>query len=270
VSSSTETTDPPPSRLRAFLRSRTTWAAGVASAVVAALLIAWLPGEGRNLVDRVIAADPVRFLLIDGPYESDVAVEHPIDDPADRAALLTEPDRFPALVAKYGGGPVGRLDIVIVAEGGRSQTRIVDIRPRVLKTLPLLTGTYFHPVTAGQGDVIALQANLDGTDRLLRGTDRKPYFTAKQILLNRGEQETLRLSFTAAKAAYEFELVATIVADGRRYEQVVRRPDGAGFRVTGAARDHRRYPRVYVGGGTTWRLGGRADKCEIFPRSKGC
>ncbi|MGW4644799.1 hypothetical protein ACWEN6_40275 [Sphaerisporangium sp. NPDC004334] len=268
----TPATEPSPSRLSRLVRSPLTWSAGVLGAVAGALLIAWLPGGGHDLVDRVTESDPLRLPYVEEDQAGDIALERPVEDPEDRATLLTEPEKLPALVREYGGGPVGRLDVVLVAEGGRGLVRVVDIRPRVARTLPVLTGSYLRPDSSGEPEVIHVVSDLDAAERRPRvpGKAGTLYFTGKQIELKRGEQETLRLSFTARDAAYEFDLLATVVADGRTYQQVIRRPDGGMFRVTGAAADHRAYRRIYTGGSSTWHLAGHAAKCTIFPRSKGC
>ncbi|MFF0771239.1 hypothetical protein ACFYUK_20295 [Nonomuraea wenchangensis] len=242
------------------------------STVAAGVLLAWTPTGGHDLVDSLRKADPLRVLSVKESLDGDVALGRPIVHADDRAALLTQPESFSRLVTKYQGAPVGRLDLTIVAEGGRSRVRVVDIRPRVARRLPVLTGSYFRPTSAGEAGVISMKSDLDRPDSRFRlsGKSDRLYFSTKQIELARGEQVTLLLTFEAKKAFYEFDLVATLIADGREYQQVIERKSGGKFRVTGAAKDYRRYHQTYEGDGFSWSPMSRPVKCRIFPKSKGC
>ncbi|SEU34698.1 hypothetical protein SAMN05421811_112101 [Nonomuraea wenchangensis] len=83
-----------------------------------------------------------------------------------------------------------------------------------------------------------MAANLDRpAPRFTAGGDI-PYFRKKQIDLKRDEPVTLSLSFTGRKAYYEFDLRAIVLAYGRT-EEIVIRPDGGPFRLTGEAARYR-------------------------------
>ncbi|WP_155357422.1 hypothetical protein [Acrocarpospora macrocephala] len=242
---------------------------GVLSTVAAGILVAWMPTGGRDLIDRMTNADPLPLLRVTEDLEGAVALDRPIDDADDRAALLTDPDSFPRLVAKYGGATVGRVDVSIVAEGGRGRVRVVDIRPRIARKLPALDDSYFLPGSGGEPAVISMTSYLDRPDIRfhLPGKAGGLYFSAKHIEIARGEQVGLLLTFEAKKAYYEFDIVVTVLADGREYQKIINRKDGTKFRVTGVAADYRRF---YEGDGSTWYPMRKGGKCRIFTKSKGC
>ncbi|WP_143082454.1 hypothetical protein [Nonomuraea wenchangensis] len=90
----------------------------------------------------------------------------------------------------------------------------------------------------GEAGTVDMAANLDRpAPRFTAGGDI-PYFRKKQIDLKRDEPVTLSLSFTGRKAYYEFDLRAIVLAYGRT-EEIVIRPDGGPFRLTGEAARYR-------------------------------
>ncbi|MFF5210913.1 hypothetical protein [Streptosporangium sp. NPDC000396] len=268
-----------PSGISRFARSPLTWLGGVLSAVAAAVLISWTQGGGQDFLDELLGRPPLRVLLIReyAPGPGPIAFRTAPTTPADRGVLLTDPseEEFTTLLHRHDGGAVERLEVLLAVEGGRSDLRIVDIRPRVKRSMPVLTGAYFAPDGAGEAGVISLGADFDKPDISIKSAKKnekgkKSYFQLKQIDLKRGERETLNISFLSHRSAVEFDLEVTLVTGGRQEKQVIGGGDDGVFRVTGAAPDHRSYKSIYIENGSSWHKAGRKTLCGHFPKSRGC
>ncbi|GAA2874231.1 hypothetical protein GCM10010517_34880 [Streptosporangium fragile] len=268
-----------PSAVRRVLRSPLTWTGGVLAAVAAPVLVPLVQGGGLDLVDQLFGRPPLRVVLIGAspPEGGPTAFRTDPTAPADRSVLLTDPseEEFTALAHRHDAGAVGQLDVLLLLEGGRGDVRVVDIRPRIRRSTPILTGAYFAPDSGGQSDVIPLRADLDRPDTSLKtiekdGKSGKRYFSVKQIDLKRGERETLAITFTASRSTVEFDLEVTLFTGGELRKQVIGGADDGVFRITGAATDHRAYGSVYVEEGTSWHEARGKVLCKRFPRSRGC
>ncbi|MGW5263424.1 hypothetical protein ACWEQG_20825 [Microbispora sp. NPDC004025] len=250
--------------------------AGIVGAVIVAaagvMFTAWFNEHGSDAIDRIGGAAAVKVPHVEVHYSSqDLALRETVTDPRDRAVLLGSTDlRHGALLERHHAALVGQMDVTVVLEGNRSSLRVADIKPRVLTRQPVSDGAYLIAVTAGETDTIEMAADLDRLDPYFTTGDkqRTSYFLAKQIDLKQDERVTLSLSITGRKAYYEFDLVATVVTEGRAEQMVIRAPGGVPFRLTGPAADYRSFYIASPNGG--WMQASRDVVCAEFPKAKRC
>ncbi|WP_405775548.1 hypothetical protein [Streptomyces sp. NBC_01538] len=169
-------------------------------------------------------------------------------------AMLAEPaasEQWQAFLQRRRAEPVDTMNVVAILEGSRSKARVIDMRPRILRKQARLSGAYFVPATAGEVSTIPLAADLDRRDPAFvmdKGKikeESRAYFRAHQIDLVRGEQTTLSMSFTAHAAAYEFDVLVNVIADGKAKEIVIRSSGDKPFRITGRQDRPRGYAQVF-------------------------
>lgn len=252
------------------------WVAGIAGAVIVAavgvMFTTWFNEHGSDAIDRIGGAPAMKVPHVEVHYGSkDLALRETVTDPRDRAVLLGSADLgHDALLERHHAAPVGQMDVTVVLEGNRSSLRVADIKPRVLTRKPVSDGAYLIAVTAGEADTIEIAADLDRPDPHFTTGDkqRTSYFSTKQIDLKQDERVTLSLSITGRKAYYEFDLVATVVTEGRAEQMVIKTPGGAPFRLTGRAADYRSFYIASPNGG--WMQASRDAVCAEFPKARRC
>ncbi|MFC4016041.1 hypothetical protein ACFOY2_53140 [Nonomuraea purpurea] len=226
-----------------------TWVAGVASAVLIAavgvVFTAWYTASGSDAIDRIGNQPPVTVGHVEVELdERPLVLREPVTDPRDRAILLgkavSDAD-VAAMLARHHVATIGDMTATVVLTGNRSSVRIIDIEPRVLTRAAPSDGAYLVPGTAGETGTVELIADLDRRPvRFATKEDpRTAYFTKKQIDLKHDEVVTLSLSIVGAKAYYEFDLVATVLAGDRSEKIVINGPGGVPFRLTGRAGSYR-------------------------------
>ncbi len=257
-------------------RAAVSWVAGILSAVVIAAIgvvfTTWYGSRGVDAIDRISGSRPVNVVYVDiDESERKIALRERVSDSRERVIFLGRDGvQYQALRTRHHAALIGEMQVTVVLEGSRSTLRIVDIQPRVLTKGPVSKGALLVPTTAGEVGTIELSADLDRpTPRFTTPKNRRtPYFTSKQIDLKRDERVTLVMSIKGRKAYYEFDLVATVIAEGRTEKISIKGPDGTPFRLTGPAVD---YDSVYVqssiGG---WTPVTRERQCTIVPKSKAC
>ncbi|MGA5699852.1 hypothetical protein [Peterkaempfera bronchialis] len=246
------------------------WLAGVAAAVVAAVLggifTGWWGATGPDALRSLTGEPPLHVIMV-RTEEGPLALETPVTAPGERAALLpgASEEQFGQVVRAHKGAGAGRLDVTVVLEGARGSVRIVDIVPRVRASGSPLTGAYFAPTTAGEVGTVALSADMDAPrPGFSAGGGSKAYFRQKQIDLARGEQTTVVMSFTARQASYAFDLQVTVSADGKAQTLTLAPQDGGLFRVTGLPRKPQRYARVYVRSAGAWVVAAGPQRCKAL------
>ncbi|MBT2229141.1 hypothetical protein [Nonomuraea sp. NEAU-A123] len=246
------------------------WVAGIVGAVivaaVGAVFTGWFGSLGPGAFDEISREAPVTAAYVktitDGP---DLALREPVTAAQDRAILLGRPDaaQHEAFLERYRAAPVGETRVIVVLNGNRAGLRIADIRPRIVTREPVPDGALLSPAHAGEQGTIEVAADLDRpTPRFTSVKDRDtPYFETKQIDLVRDERVTFIMTLTACKAYYEFELVATVISNGRAEQVVIRSPGGLPFRLTGPARAYRTvYDESSMGG---WSVRSKPGKYRI-------
>jgi hypothetical protein len=136
----------------------------------------------------------------------------------------------PAMRRRIDGRPVSELpdDLPLVAAHATSVllrlrgewsagVDIVDMRVRVLRRGPLLTGTLLlgpGPQGATEGVVLGTTVD-DPVPRLVQEGGARPYFATHRISLAHGESLDVTLAPRAAHASVEWDLAIDYVADGR-------------------------------------------------------
>jgi len=237
------------------------WVAGIVGAVIVAaagaVFTGWFGSLGPGAFDEISRTAPLTAPLVlianDGPS---LALREPVTVAQDRAVLLGRPDsaQHEAFLERYRAAQVGGMTVMVVLNGNHASLRIADLRPHILTRGPVSDGALLNPASAGEQGTIEVAADLDRpAPRFTSVKDRDtPYFETKQIDLVRDERVTFIMTLTACKAYYEFELVATVVSNGRAEQVVIRRPGGLPFRLTGPARAYRSaYDQSSIGG---WRV----------------
>ncbi|MGA5759464.1 hypothetical protein [Nonomuraea bangladeshensis] len=229
--------------------------AGIASAVILAafgvVFTDWYNTHGSDTVQQVRGTASVTVGHVAVDYdERDIVLRDSVTTAEDRAVMLASyaGQQREAMLARHKMALIDSMNVTVVLIGNRSSLRIVNIEPRVLARLPASQGARLIAIKAGEAGTVDMAANLDRpAPRFTTGGDT-PYFRKKQIDLKRDEPVTLSLSFTGRKAYYEFDLRATVLADGRTEEIVIKGPDGGPFRLTGEAARYRSYYRQTGGG----------------------
>ncbi|MEV0611785.1 hypothetical protein AB0I81_00580 [Nonomuraea sp. NPDC050404] len=237
-----------------------TWVAGVASAVLIAavgvVFSAWYTASGSDAVDQVGGKPPLTVGHVEVELDERLLVlREPVTDARDRAILLGKASSdtdVAAMLARHHVATIGDMTATVVLTGNRSSLRIIDIEPRMLTRAAPSDGALLVPGNAGETDTVELIADLDRRPVrfAMKQDPRTAYFTKKQIDLKRDEAVTLSLSFVGAKAYYEFDLVATVLAGDRSEKIVINGPGGTPFRLTGPADSYR--TEYHRSGGGMW------------------
>ncbi|MGI5488118.1 hypothetical protein [Microtetraspora malaysiensis] len=234
------------------------WLAGIAGAAILAafgvVFTEWYNAHGSDTVERVRGAAPITVGHVAVDYsERDTVLREPVTDPEDRAIMLAAHagKRRDVVLARHQRALIDSMDVTVVLTGNRTSLRIVDIEPRVLARMPVSEGARLIAITGGEAGTVEMAADLDRPAPRFTTDGDTAYFRKKQIDLKRDERITLSLSFTGKKAYYEFDLLATVLADDRTEEVVIKGPDGGPFRLSGEAARYRAYYREAPQGG--WR-----------------
>ena len=253
------------------------WVAGIAGAVLIAAIgvvfTTWFTSRGTDAIDRISGAPPVTIGHVAIHYdERDIVLREPVTDPEERGILLgrAAADERAALLNRHHGSVTDWMNATVVLVGNRDGLRIVDLKPRILVREPRSDGAFLQANTAGVTDTVELLADLDRpVPRFTTSEDLDvSYFSKKQIDLKRDERITLSISIKGKKAYYEFDLLATVLADDRAEQVVINGPDGTPFRLTGEADAFRSvYTEAPLGG---WTPVPAAKVCVMFPKTKGC
>lgn len=214
-----------------------TWVAGIVGAVLVAAIgvvfTAWFGSRGTDVIDRVSGAPPVTIghVAVDAD-ERDIALREPVTDPEERRILLgaraTE-DEQQALLTRHQAAVIDWMNITVVLVGNRSSMRIVDLRPRIIARKSVSDGAYLKaPSGSGEVGTVELRADLDkATPRFVTAKDPGVrYFSTKQIDLKRDERVTLSMTISGTEAYYEFDLLATVLAEERAEQLVINGPGG--------------------------------------------
>jgi hypothetical protein len=234
-----------PGRLRtlpAAWKGMRAWLAGTVSVVLIAAIgvvfTGWFNARGVDMIDRLSGTGPLAIEHVsinDG--ERDKALRKAVTAPDDRAVLLgTSPAALAALLARYQEAPIGSMEVTVVLVGKVSSMRIVTMRPKILKRLPVSRGACLSPPREGEVPTVEIGADLDRPDPQFTPKDKPDtlYFDETQIDLKRDERVTFNMTFRAEKYFYEFELELTVSGNE---PIVIRAPGGGPFRLTGPSDD---------------------------------
>ncbi|NJP92829.1 hypothetical protein HCN51_25790 [Nonomuraea sp. FMUSA5-5] len=180
----------------------------------------------------------------------------------EQSILLREPsdDEFARLMSRHRAARLNSMDVVLVLEGRRNAPiRIIDVRPRVLRSGPPPAGTCLTVPAQGDAGEFEVKADLD-EQRPSGGGSR---FLPKSIDLAFGERATISFTSRARHRWHEWdiEVVYTQKAGDGVRSMFFRAPDGEPFRLSGPAE---KYATVwndpsYLGVG--YRITARNKKC---------
>lgn len=256
-----------------------TWVAGIVGAVlvatIGAVFTAWLGSRGTDVIDRVSGAPPVTIghVAVDTD-DRDIALREPVTDPEERRILLgahATDDERQALLTRHRAAVIDWMNITVVLVGNRSSMRIVDLKPRIVARKSVSDGAYLK-AASGSGEVgtVELRADLDkAAPRFVTAKDPGVrYFSTKQIDLTRDERVTLSMTISGTEAYYEFDLLATVLAEERAEQLVINGPGGGPFRLTGGGDTYRSFSTTSSLGG--WAPMPAAEACELFPKTRKC
>ncbi|MGW4956317.1 hypothetical protein ACWEPL_03710 [Nonomuraea sp. NPDC004186] len=176
--------------------------------------------------------------------------------PVDHALLMRGPSfkQLVEMLSRNHAARVGKMNVVIVLQGQRSEPiRIIDVRPRVLRSGPVPTGTCLTIPAQGEGTEYKIDVNLD----LQAPEGGGSRYLPKSIDLADGERVTVDFTVRAEHRWYEWDIEVVYVykADGQPTSAFFGEADGQPFRVTGEAK---KYAVVY--GDPTLGAGYRAWK----------
>ncbi|WP_433431196.1 hypothetical protein [Nonomuraea sp. CA-141351] len=252
--------------------------AGVVSAVLVAAIgvvfTAWFNSRGTDAIDQIRGAPPVTIghVAVDTD-ERDIALREPVTDPEGRRILLgahSADEERQALLTRHQAAAIDRMNITVVLVGNRKSLRIVDLKPRIVARRSVSDGAYLEAARGGETGTVELRADLDkAAPRFMTAKDPGVrYFSTKQIDLKRGERVTLSMTISGTAAYYEFDLLATVLAEERTEQLVINGPGGGPFRLTGGGESYRSFYTTSSLGG--WAPMPEAEVCELFPKRKTC
>ncbi|MCC5576375.1 hypothetical protein IMZ11_12105 [Microtetraspora sp. AC03309] len=238
--------DVPRGRALRALKKPAVWLVGTMGAALASIIGGivlgvwpWLQDMWADHQDRpritAIAYSPVE--------EGDAFAFRDAITGGPRRILQGDPDetKLVDFIRRERGARIGSMNVTLVLRGERRDTiRIVDVRPRVRKSMPNASGTCFVMPNAGSADVFAIVADLDA---LAPGgtAKRGARFLKKNIDLAYGERATVEITAEAARRAYEWDVqIDYVYGDDLTVQHAyVTDRDGQPFRITGEARTYR-------------------------------
>ncbi|MGW4638863.1 hypothetical protein ACWEN6_10050 [Sphaerisporangium sp. NPDC004334] len=155
----------------------------------------------------------------------------------------SDPDegKLVAFIARERGAWIGSMNVTIVLQGQRRDPlRVVDVRPRVRRSMPNAAGTCFRMPSSASSDVFKVIVSLDD---LYQGRKAKQggHFLDKNIDLAYGERASVDFTVTAQERAYEWDIQVDYVYghDTSVQHAYFTAPDGQPFRLTGRAPAYR-------------------------------
>jgi hypothetical protein len=163
--------------------------------------------------------------------------------PAEHALLSRDPSirQLTKVLSSHRAARVGGMNVLIVLQGQRDNPiRIIDVRPRIIRSGPPPSGTCLTVPAQGSSEEYTIKADLDRQ----RPGGGAPRFLSKSIDLAYGERTTIEMTVKATRRWYEWD-IEVIYAHGsgtRPASAFFRGSDGQPFRVTGKAR---KYAAVY-------------------------
>lgn len=163
--------------------------------------------------------------------------------PAEHALLSRDPSdkQLTKVLSSHRAARIGRMNVLVILQGQRDNPiRVIDVRPRIIKSGPPPNGTCLTVPIQGTRDEYTIKVDLD-QQRPGGGASR---FLPKSIDLAYGERATIELTVRAKRRWYEWDIeVIYAYRFGAQPESAFfRGSDGQPFRVTGAAR---KYAAVY-------------------------
>lgn len=163
--------------------------------------------------------------------------------PAEYALLARDPSmpHLTRLMASHRAARIGEMTAIAILQGRRSNlVRIIDVRPRILRSGPPPEGACVTVAIAGGPTEYTIEVDLDRQ----RPDGGRSRYLPESIDLSYGEHATVEMLVRARRRWYEWDMEVVYAAgSGTRLERLfLRGPDGEPFRVTGPAR---RYAAVY-------------------------
>ncbi|MEU4511437.1 hypothetical protein AB0G05_18255 [Nonomuraea wenchangensis] len=182
--------------------------------------------------------------------------------PEDQAVLLKWPDdeQLARLLSRNRAARLLTMDVVLILEGRRdAPVRIIDVRPRVLRSGTPPAGTCLTVPAQGEATEYQVKVNLDD-QRPTTGSSR---YLPKSIDLSYGERATIEFTAEAHKRWYEWEIevVYAYQANDRTTSAFFRQPDGEPFRLSGPAERYAVLWNDPSAIGTGYRITARNQKC---------
>lgn len=242
-----------------YLRSPATWLAGILLAVatvtfqdvLTGTVKATLPIDG--LPDRLSPQDAVTVVEVRNVKEyGDYLVR------GDKDGRLTEAlDSGASWRDETDAVDVGRAEWMVTLQGhATQQVRITDIVPELVggKCSSPPTGSLVHSPSQGSTEVIPLEVTIDAPVPELKvykdgeSKDGNPYFTgadAKHITLKQDESEAFYIAAKSQRGHCRWKYRIHYQVGGSKAEQVLSRPGGKPFELTGKLKDVSRYKAVH-------------------------
>ncbi|MGW6498496.1 hypothetical protein [Nonomuraea angiospora] len=206
---------------------------------VAAGLWPTLVDAARDLAGARVLAGTVTSRL----DATDSVATHDQLPPADHAMLMRGPSikQLTEMLSRNHAARVRKMNVVVVLQGRRSEPiRIIDVRPRILHSGPVPTGTCLTIPSQGDGAEYEVKVDLDRQTPEGGGSR----FLPKSIDLADGERATIDFTAKAELRWYEWDIEVVYVykADEQPASAFFGEADGQPFRVTGEAKG---YATVY-------------------------
>jgi hypothetical protein len=157
-------------------------------------------------------------------------------------------DAHPAVVG------IDQFSLVIQNPKGENSVQVVGIRAEILRRSAPYSGTFLVLPSQGSNDYPVVALDLDSADLRARQWDPnspqdvtvgRPYLeSGHQVFVDAGTSQVVGIAAVAARFAYEYRVVVTVLVDGRQREFTVSADaHGTPFRLTPASPT---YDRAYV------------------------
>jgi hypothetical protein len=223
-----------------------------------------LGAVGSNLVDaiwpdveeRLAGGNPLGITVREDPQGGSDGFNVAARSPAEMETPLrgaTDCDSLFRAAKSAGAVDVGRAIYDVLLEGRTHRdVSLVDMRARILKREPVLTGAEIRCASAGAIEAIGVGFNLDepspsarSISNLETGELGEPYFARGNIVaLKKSEIQPFQIVAFASRDYLEWEIAARVIVDGDEKEITIDN-NGQPFRITGAAESPPGYARYY-------------------------
>ena len=214
---------------------------------------------GPDIEEKVAGGEPIGISVREDPQGGSDGFRVAARSPAGLDGRLRRAKDCDSLfrAAKNAGAVDIRRSIHSMVLEGRThrEVAIVDMRARILKREPILTGAHIGCQSAGAMDAIGVGFNLDENSPVARKVEDLyaplggPYFGGGGIVsLKKTELQPVQMVGLASRAYVEWEIDATAVIDGEERKVTIDN-NGEPFRITGGPeaveRSRVRYDRHY-------------------------
>ncbi|GAB1817944.1 hypothetical protein [Herbidospora sp. RD11066] len=229
---------------KGVLRRMGTWWFTTLAAGIAALVASVIGGGWAWVSDTAndVAGQPPLRVVVDEPFWGNdlVALPGVLKRGPDHALLLRGPSpaEMDGLLQRQQAHRVKEVEVTVVVQGLRSKpVRIIDVRPHVITSSPIVRGTCLRTLPPqGEPNHFLVKANLDD----FHPPAGRSLFLKNSVDLRQDERLTVELTVSATRRAHDWEIEVLFDYGADSGLQRIRaRPNGGRpLRITGMAKTY--------------------------------